>query len=69
MEDTEMSKKARVVIKVEENFADEVQNDTFDKYDEVDTIGDFAENVWRKRLEKMDLDDRILDIDGDRVDD
>lgn len=64
-----MSKRARVVIELKENFADEIDDDTFEDYDEVDDTGDFAELVWQRRLEDMDLDGRIMNIDCYRIDD
>lgn len=64
-----MAKKARVIIELEENFADEVGDDTFEDYDEIDNIGDFAELVWQKRLEDIDMDSRIMNIDCHKIDD
>jgi hypothetical protein len=63
-----MSKRARVVIELEEHFDDSVDDDTFDEYDDVDDIGDFAELVWEKRLEDIDMDSRIMNLDCYRVD-
>ena len=64
-----MPQRARVVIEVEENFADDVDDETFKEYDGVDDIGDFAELVWRKRLEEMDMDGRITNLDCYTIDD
>lgn len=63
-----MPKKARVVIEVEENFADDVDEGAFEDYDEIDDVGDFAEFVWQKRLEGFDMDGRILNLDCYTVD-
>lgn len=64
-----MAKKARVIIELEENFADEVEDDAFEDYDEIDNIGDFAELVWQKRLEGIEMDSRIMNIDCYKIDD
>lgn len=64
-----MTKRARVMIELEENFADEVDDDTFEGYDDVDDIGDFAEHVWQKRLEAIDMDGQIMSLKCYKVDD
>lgn len=57
-----MSQRARVIIEVEENLGDEVDDESFEEYDEVDDIGDFAELVWRRRLEAIDMDGQIMNL-------
>lgn len=65
----EMPQRARVVIELEEIFSDDVDDETFAEYDGVDNIGDFAELVWRQRLEQVDMDGRIMNLDCYMVED
>lgn len=64
-----MTKTASVYIEVEEHFDDDVDDDAFAEYDEVDNIGEFAELVWQKRLEELGFDGRVENIDCYKVDD
>ena len=63
-----MSKEARVIIEVEENFDKTVDDDLFDDQYPVDDLGEFAEFVWEKRLEELGLDGGLLNIDCYKID-
>ena len=58
-----------MVIELGEIFDDEVDEDTFEDYEEIDDIGDFAQMVWQERLEKMDFEGRIMNLNCYKVDD
>jgi hypothetical protein len=67
-----MTKTASVYIEVEEVFEDEVDEDTFASYDNVDDMAEFVELVWEKRfeqLEAMGFNGNIQNIDCYKVDD
>jgi len=63
-----MTKTASVYIELEEEFDDQVHEDTFEDYDEVDSISDFAEHVWERRLEELGFDGRVQNVDCYKVD-
>lgn len=66
-----MAKKARVVIELEENFDDDIDDETLADmdYDEFDDIRGFAEYVWEKRMEALGREDDVTAINVYKIDD